>query len=287
MSIPKNHHYVSKCQQKEFFNKSVGKIFVYDKLQHRHYPKSSSKTLFSEDFINSIELNGEVNHEQLELELKILIEDHYPKHLSIVQKFTKDLQDREQTYDSLVWLLILGVLGELRNPLFKESFESISQNIEIDLLARRTGYSKAEIKDFLKCKQKTKFSNLVGYFDTAFRILERMEPFDFAIYSIESTDHFILPDTSGFQLRGQLHNYPNRLINEIIQIGLPISDKLFILGTSKHLQNTPNGIKSIKEDNSEIVFAINKDLYNFSYKTVACSDSDFLSSFINKIKDIN
>jgi hypothetical protein len=286
MSVPKNHHYVSKCQQKEFFNNAVGKIFVYDKLTKRHYSKTTTKSLFSADFINSVEIDGKVDHEQLERELKFLIEDHYPRHLMVVRDFINDLQEMDRAYESLMWLMILGVLGEFRNPAFKELFENFTKEIETDLLSRQSGYPREKIQEFLKNKQKTKFSNVIGYFDTAFRILGRMEPFDFAIFSIQSSDHFILPDTSGFQIRGQLHNYPNKLIREITQIGLPISDKLFILGTSKHLPNTANGITFIKEDNSEIVFEINKDLFDFSYKTVACSDAVFLKAFIDRIKGI-
>lgn len=283
MSTPKNHHYVSQCQQIEFFNKNEGKIYVYDKILDNHYDKRTTKSLFSEAYINSKVFDGEVNHIQLELELKVIIEDEYPKHLETVNHFLNTKLNFDATYESLVLVMILGVLGSLRHPSFKKSFEKRLKEIDTDLLKRISGEAKRQIKDILNKKLKTKFANDLGYLDTAFRILERMEPFNFEIFLIKSSDSFLLPDTSGFQVRGQLHQYPNSLINEIIQIGLPITKNIFVLGTSNFVDNKPSSVQVITDDNSETVFSINKDLYNFSVKAVACHDRDFLKTFVNRM----
>lgn len=285
MSTPKNHHYVSRCHQAEFFNDAEGKIYIYDKILNNHYSKTGTRQLFSDDFINSRVVQGEVDHQQLETELKILIEDDFPIHVANIKNFILTQEKQEETYESLVYVAMLGIVGQLRHPEFKESFEKNFQQIESDVLSKLTNHSKEKIKEYLESQKETKFSNALGYISTALRILERMEPFDFEIYSIESSDHFILPDTACFQIRGQLHNYPNPLISEITQLGIPLSDKLFILATSKHLQTGQSGIQFIREDNSDMVFSINNDLYGFAYKAVACRDSNYLVNFINSVKN--
>ena len=44
---------------------------------------------------------------------------------------------------------------------------------------------------------------------------------EYEIFSIEADFHFILPDTSCFQIRRQLQPYANQFIHEIGQIGIP------------------------------------------------------------------
>ena len=158
-------------------------------------------------------------------------------------------------------------------------------DLESDIFFRRIGFGKEIIKDILRSKQKTPYSSLESYVKVAVRILEKLEPLDFAIYSIESNDHFILPDNSCFQVRGQLENYANPLIEEIIQIGIPINHRLFILATPQKLKTRNHGIQYITDDNSDIVFDINKDLYNFARAGVACKDEEFLKKTIAKIKN--
>jgi len=285
MSTPKNHHYVSRCHQAEFFNDAEGKIYIYDKTLDNHYSKNGTRRLFSDDFINSRFIQGEVDHQQLETELKILIEDDFPIHVGNIKNFILTQERQEETYESLVYVAMLGILGQLRHPEFKESFENKFQQIESGILSKLTNLSKEKINEYLETQKKTKFSNVLGYISTALRILERMEPFDFEIYSIESSDQFILPDTGCFQIRGQLHNYSNPLINEITQLGIPLSDKIFILATSKHLKSGQSGIQFIRDNNSDMVLSINKELFGFAYKAVACKDSNYLVNFINSVKN--
>jgi hypothetical protein len=94
-----------------------------------------------------------------------------------------------------------------------------------------------------------------------------------------------LPDTSCFQIREYRDNNVYS-INRIIQIGIPLGDKLFILATPKALQTDLHGIVFIKENNSEEVLKINSYLYDFSKKTIACKNDVFLVNTINKIKKL-
>lgn len=284
MSIPVNHHYVSQCHQKEFFNSSTGLIYVYDKELNNHYSKQSSKRLFSEDHLNTRDKNGIFDQTTLETELKILIEDGFSNHVRQVEKFMVSQQELDATYESLCWLTILGILGEIRHPQFKKEIDNIFLKFESDIIRRYYNFAEEKILQALKGKQKTPYSNLLSYLDIALKRLEKLEPLDFFIVSIESNDHFILPDTSCFQLRGQLRHYPNPYIQEIIQVGVPLTDKLYILATPQSLKSGMHGIKFERIDNSNLVYEINKDLYLFSKKAIACSNEICLKTFVDRLK---
>lgn len=284
MSIPVNHHYVSQCQQEKFFNTLTGLIYVYDKELDNPYSKKSAKHLFSEDHANTREKNGIVDQTTLEWELKILIEDEYSKHVRQVEKFVTSQEEKDKTYESLCWLTMLGILGEIRHPYYKKEIDDIVFKMESDIISRYYNFTEEQILKALKEKQKTPYSNLLSYMDFALKRLEKLEPLDFFIVSIECNDHFILPDTSCFQLRGQLRHYPNPYIQEVIQVGVPLTDKLYILATPQSLDSGMHGIKYERNDNSELVYEINKDLYLFSRKAIACSNEQYLKSFIDKVK---
>lgn len=284
MSTPVNHHYVSQCQQQEFFNSSTNLIYVYDKLLDNHYSKKSSKRLFSEDHANTREKNGIFDQTTLEQELKILVEDKYAKHVRQVEKFVISQEEKEKTYESLCWLTMLGFLGEVRHPQYKKEIDEIVFKMESDIIRRYYNFKEEQILKAIKEKQKTPYSNLLSYMDVALKRLEKLEPLDFFIVSIESNDHFILPDTSCFQLRGQLLHYPNPYIQEIIQVGVPLTNKLYILATPQSLDSGMHGVKYERSDNSKLVYEINKDLYIFSRKAIACSNETYLKLFIDKVK---
>jgi hypothetical protein len=256
MSIPVNHHYVSQCHQKEFFNLSTGLIYLYDKELENHYSRTSSKHLFSEDNSNTKEENGIIDRTTLEMELKILFEDEYSKHVRTIEEFVISQHDKDTTYQSLCWLTLLGIIGEMRHPKFKSEIDNTVWKMQSDIIGKYYDFSKEEILQVLEKKQKTPYSNRLSYLDAAFKILEKLEPLDFLIVSIESNDNFILPDTSCFQRRGQLRQYPNPYISEIIQVGVPLTDKLYILASPQSLKSEMSGIKFERNDHSKLVYGI-------------------------------
>ena len=287
MSIPKNHHYVSQCHQKEFLNQRTGRIYLYDKELNNFYNKKSTKRLFSKDHLNTKVINGKIDQSSLEQELKALFEDKFNNYILQIQNFLISQEKLQETYEAMCWLVMLGILGELRHPNFKESLDEKMINFQVDVFSKMYGFEKEKVKAYLVSKKKTPYDNSFSYISIALRILEKLEPIDFMIYCIKSNDHFLLPDTSCFQLRGQLKNYPNPFIREIIQIGIPVTDKLFILATPQSLKTKFHGIYFIEEDNSIVVDRINKDLYEFARKAVACKDEHYLESAVVRLKEMS
>jgi hypothetical protein len=280
MSTPINHHYVSQCHQREFFNEAAGYIYVYDKELKNFYRKKTTKTLFSGDHINSKQGSDYVDHTTLETELKLLFEDDFKVRIDQLKAFIIEPKNLQEMYEILGWFTLMGILGQIRHPKFKTQLTELLRNMGTDVLNISTGISKGIISKFLKDQLKTPYDNNLSYIDTALRILERMEPMEYVIYSIECDTHFILPDTSCFQVRGQLKPYPNQLINEIIQVGIPLTDKIFVLASSSALGTNENGIQSILEEDAHMAMNINLDLFHFAYKSIACKDEQYLKQVV-------
>jgi hypothetical protein len=86
MSIPINHHHVSQCQSKKFFNKADKKIYILDRETLEITWKESTKTLFSEKDSNTRTIDGvTIDRETLEKDLSLTFEDHYPRHVAILE----------------------------------------------------------------------------------------------------------------------------------------------------------------------------------------------------------
>lgn len=105
---------------------------------------------------------------------------------------------------------------------------------------------------------------------------------EYEFYVIEADAYFILPDTSCVPNPGQLQPYTNQFIREIIQIGIPLTDKIFLLANSSKLGINRKGIQYIRNAGDvEMVMKFNRSLFRFARKGVACKCKKYLQSFIN------
>lgn len=272
MNAPINHHYVSECHLKQFFNSEENKIFLYDKQLSNFYWKSGTKKIFSLNHLNTRLTEQGIDQSSMELELRVLFEENFSKHLKSVKRLYNDHSLVAEVYNDLNFLTLMALVGEYRNPEYKSGLDVTLQALDDHLISRGFNVPKKQQTD------EVLFSNLKGYIEVGLRMLATMDPLTFAIVAIRSDDHFIVPDTSGFLVRENLDT------GYVMQIGLPVSDKLFILGRSKRMGHYPTTLVEITENDDKLVFKINTDLANFAYKTVACKDEAFLKKTISKIK---
>lgn len=284
MSVPINHHYVSQCHQREFFNDVDKGIYVYDKERKNLYKKTTTRSLFSEGNLNTRGGSGRLDYSSLETELKILFEDDFPTLIKRIKSFVVDPQGSQDVYENVLgWFVLMGIIGELRHPHFKKQMDSIMLQLGTDTLHMATGISREKISEYLRNKQETPYNNELSYVQTALGIMEGMEPMEYEFFVIETESHFLLPDTSCFQIRGQLQQYPNPFIREIVEIGLPLTDKIFLFARSSKLGVGRNGIQYVQnEGHEEMVKKINMHVFNFAKKAVACKDKDYLNIFIDE-----
>jgi len=285
-NIPLNHHYVSQCQIKNFFNKEKGFIYLYDKILKNHFKKSTTKAVFSEKEGNSRFYNGEIDHSSLEKDLKDNFEDLYNFCLSCVIKLIQNPENPPSIFrKALLYLVRYGIAGEIRRP--QEKFDSDS-SIKKVLFEEFMPNAAPELKESLmKLKERTansKYINSLFYSEFANTVLKAMGELSFVIYFIQGNNYFILPDRPSISKRMKINEYFNPDIKEIAMVGIPLSSKIFLHAESQKIRKLPDQIIYINEENHSILNKINIALYKYADKQVACENESYLKDFIEKIR---
>lgn len=290
MSIPRNHHYVSQCHIRLFFNEQDRKIYCYDKERNNYFSKTTSKTLFSEQDSNSRVEEDTIDHETLEKDLKTFFEDDFERHARNVIELAEHPSSKDYTIEeSLYYLACHALIADIRVPENKRQADDA-----VDRLTLETAQKVRWMGDEMQAKameaavaesKRTKYSNLITYSETAGRRLERMGDLDFNIIRITSNDVFLLPDVGCIQMRDKINHYINPYIREIAIVGIPLTSKIFLFACSKKLADTQSGIRTIDQDNSEIVQGINAQLYESAVKVVAGSDESKLKSTLARLRE--
>ncbi|MBK7308907.1 MAG: DUF4238 domain-containing protein [Chitinophagaceae bacterium] len=184
MSTPINHHYVSQCQIRNFFNGQDKLIYCYDKQLDNYFSKSTTKSLFSEEFSNTrVGTNDELDHETLENELNLYFEQDFEKHSRNVVELANNPHNNDDTkLESLYYLVLYALIADIRIPENKKNIDESYATLmrETAMKVRMLGDEKQadEIEKSL-INDKTKYSNVVHYTEIAASRLAKMGDLDF------------------------------------------------------------------------------------------------------------
>jgi|GEM_PF-1093928 hypothetical protein len=289
MNEPINHHYVSQCQSKYFFNRTRGRIFVLDKATNKISDKQTTKTLFSEDDSNT-RTNDDLtlNRKQLEDDLKTNFEDHYERHYKVIQDSISNPDNPPiKLKESLIALTKFAIIGELRHPMNKRgNDDAISKALFERVLPQAAPHLKQELLDLKHRLSKTKYSNSIIYSQIADESFRLMGDIKSLIHMIDCNKFFFLPDTSAIRRREKINTYFNPDIKEIAMVGIPLSSKVFLHSQSIKLGHVNDAVVRINEGFPGGVERINYGLYDNSYKQVACEDYDYLVQFRDNLDSI-
>ena len=288
MSTPINHHYVSQCHSRYFFNEIEKLIYCYDKQLDNYYSKSTIKSLFSEDLSNTKFENNKIDNQTLEDQLNEYFEKDFPGHSNNIIELANDpSKNNESKLESLYYIACYALIADVRFPFHKKGIDELYNS-----LMRETAYKVRLLGDETQAafiekslgNDKTKYSNVVNYTTIAASRLQKMGDLDFNLFTIKSTDKFILPDIGCLLTRERINNYFNPHLKEVAIFGIPLTDKIFLFGCSKKLGDTSSGITTINDGNSEIVANINTQLFESALKTVATSDEKQLKRIVQGSK---
>lgn len=283
MSIPINHHYVSRCQSDNFFDDTNGQIFVLNKETNKITRKRSTKRLFSEDYSNSTTRDDlGVDSESLEKDLKDNYEDYYYSNVEILKRAMEDSEnpplDFRRALDNLTEF---GIIGEIRNPNNKRiSDESISNVLFGQILPNAAPELRKQLEELKERLAKTKYSNSIKYSEFAHNVFKLMGGIRIRLYQILSDKYFLLPDVSSIRARAKINEYFNPDITEIAMVGIPLSSKLFLHAQSIKIGQLTDSYLKIRTDVfPNEVERINYGLYTGSYKEIACENRVYLERF--------
>lgn len=284
MSIPKNHHFVSQCHIKNFFNDKEGKLFLYDLKLDNFFFRTTTKSVFSEANSNTTISAGILDYSSLEKELKDEFEDKFAYSYQQLIKLVMNPQSPKGVWrEHLLNLVRYGAAGELRPPEYKVSMDISIQNLLFNIIlpnaAEPLRQQFQQLKDDLS---QVKHHNRISYAKFADRVILGMEPFFVEIIVITTNDHFLLPDRPSITSRAKINNYFNPDIQEIAIIGIPLSSKVYLNVVSKAVREGKDSVILIREQNRSLAHNINKQLLMRAYKQIACESEGYLKAFISQ-----
>lgn len=279
MNNAHNHHYVSQTHIKKFFNHDLKKIFIYDKRYEGVRYKNGTKYIFSEDNLNTMLSGSEFDYNTIEEMYNKYFENDFNRNYKIIEKFIDNQILDIDTENALRFFAKYGALGNHRTPYYKKEIADIFYCG----LREALGGKILEDQEFLKTAQPygdKKYSNSEIDLEIPNIILDLMGDIFFTIYvPISISDVFILSDYCSLTLREKINKYLNTDITEISTISFPLSNKIFLEFYSSKSIHSPKK-SEIKFLNSKQVEFINKHTLSLAYKTVICSDENYLKNLI-------
>lgn len=290
MSIPKNHHHVSQCHSRWFFNDQTKKIYFYDKSLDKYDFRLTTKSLFSEDYANTRIDNNEFDHKTLEDELNNYFEKDFEKHAkNIIELAENPTRNDDSKIESLYYIACYALIADVRFPENKKNIDNAYDSLMLET-AKKVRYlgdekQATEIEKSIADSKRTKYSNIVHYTKIAASRLDKMGDLDFNVYRINTNEAFLLPDIGCIQMRDRINNYFNPYLQEVAIIGIPLTDKVFVFACSRKLGDTASGVTTINDVDSLIVKDINKQLFEFAFKTVVTKDETQLRKIVEELKN--
>jgi len=283
MSKPKNHHFVSQVHIKKFFNTIDKKIYIYDKILNNFYFKKTTKSLFSEENLNTKFDNGVKDFESLEKDLNTFFEKDFTTHYLTIKKFIEEQEFSKKINDSLIYFAKYGAIGEVRNPKEKQSTENAIFKAFTEIAKNATPELKNDIEEAFSYKKESKYINSIQYSEFANEIIDLMGDLIFRIeIPHKKDDYFLLPDFCAANVRERINEYFNPDLKEIAYIGLPLSSKIYIHFYSSKIKNIKIKSDMIFIDSSR-VYNLNKVNLEYSESKVACESEDYLNEFIKNV----
>ena len=279
MSVPKNHHYVSQCQIKKFFNKEEGKVYVYNKETKRIQYRRSSEKLYSEDESNSRFINNKIDHQTLEDDLNKHFEHDFNKHFQMLEEAINIKSFTPEFKDAVSFFTKYGIAGYIRPPSKKSELDN---KLKSSLL-KVYGETSNEGKHILDLFSQTKHSNKIIYSEFSEKVYSAMGDVNAVLYSIVSDDFFLLPDLPSITKREKINEYFNPDVKEIAMVGIPLSSKIFLNAESSKYRKYNDRISYLSAKRTSVINRINYSLYLHAHKEVACENKKYLENFIQNI----
>lgn len=283
MSVPKNHHVISKVHIKNFFNKNEGKIFVYDKLQQNLFFKSTLKSLFSEEHSNSRFSDGMVDHESLEKELNEFFEKDFAKNISVLQDFITHTTKTDEIISALLYFVKYGIIAEMRTPRHKKEVDKAVFGALKGISDLFAPELKADFEKSIEFENHVKYSNITSYLEIAEGVLEKMGDIRYEILVADDFNYFFIPDFGAATQREKINEYFNPDIKEIAYVGLALTSKIYInFFSTKLYKNMPIPSSQIFHCDFKAVEYYNRLNLRYCESKVACQNEKYLKDFVER-----
>ncbi|MDZ4784966.1 MAG: DUF4238 domain-containing protein [bacterium] len=281
------HHYVSRCQIRNFFNDEEGKIYIYNKVFNKYRYYQGVGSIFSEDGSNTRIVDDLPDNSSLEKDLKISYEDNFDENFQVIVNSICNKTITSEVQESVIELAKYGIAGEIRIPEEKrKQKELIADALFNQILPGAIDSLKTELEALKTRVERTKYLNSLNYSDFADTVFEKMRGINFVLYVIKCDQFFLFPDRPSITRRDRINDYYNPDIKEISMVGIPLSSKIYLHSESKKLRVVPDRIVELTTADIPKIEKINFCLYSQAIERVSCESENFLKNFISNIDRI-
>jgi len=278
MSDSVNHHYVSECLIKNFYNAQEGKIFLFDKQRTNHFSRPGTKKIFSHPYDNTSLMNGKVSN-HIEEELNTYFENDFPRHYQNILAFVEGDHGRD-ILGSVEYVAQMGLIGDLRNTVTKNDMEMDVFGAFDHIFSNATGELGSEWRNVKDNYREFKLLTRQSYLDYAVDLFSRMGRWNFYLLTSPPGHFFFLSDSTGYIRKGRLNEYFNPDALDTVEIGMPLNSHLFLLVNPEKYRKYDS---MLRPASAKTCRTINDQLFKFSKKWVACQDKAFLKSYTDQL----
>jgi hypothetical protein len=287
MSIPKNHHFVSKVLIKKFLGNDK-MLYTYSKKDRCINEKPYHRFDFAEKDLNSvIDDNGELDRKSIEDNLNKYFESGFNKHYDLLIKGLEG-NNFNDLQISAEYLIRMGIIGDMRTPeniletkysIFS-SLGKIINHFDDDL---SNGFN-----SYIKKNSVYKNMTSVDYNEICDKVMELMGETIYSICYAPKNNYFFLPDNSSIQIRSKretIRKLPNgqngiNTITPITTVIIPINSQILIIAES--LEISPRSKNTINQMSKDDIILFNNLFIKHSRDKVICSNKEYLNNFIQQ-----
>jgi len=272
-----NHHYVSQCLIKNFFNRHEKKIFIYDKKQDNYFDRQGTRRIFSENNLNITIDNNQLS-DKLETDLDKYFEKNFKTHYdNIISSLTTCEGDIRE---SIKYIGRMGLVGEIRNKDYKKQTDVHMLGVFREISNHAAPELKQNIDKTLKQLDKLEYKTSVDFVKFADEVFSKMGDWSFNIFTTDSKYFFLLPDCTAVIKRHRINDYFNPDALDIAELGMPIDNHTYIHIVSNKVRTKNLRVKKLNDSG---VLHLNKMTYEFAKQQVGCGDEYYLKETIKKI----
>ena len=293
MSIPRNHHYVSRVLSNKFLSKD-NRIYRYSKSNNKVTSVNSTKGLFSQRDLNTaIDENGNFDYISVEEQLNTCFEKDFPKYYDIIVSAVstgfvsgKKIPDSQYITEAAKGIIEMGFIGRSRHPLDMQH----NQNVIFGAFREIADNATDELRNGLlsHIESLSGVTNKLGldFNELANDLVELMGDTTYSIMVAPDDHYFLLPDctaaTKRFKVKDDLIDGVT-YINPAMIIGMvlmAINSKILVLAVKTEF--CPEQGDRIYQLDADTMLEYNKILFDNAINEVACQNQEYLQELIKR-----
>jgi hypothetical protein len=293
MSIPRNHHYVSRVLSNKFLSDDRH-IYKYSKRNEKITAINSTKGLFSQKDLNTaISEDGNFDHSSVEEQLNICFEKDFPKYYDIIASAVnagyisgKRIAEPQQIIEAAKGIIEMGFIGRSRHPADMQHNQDVIFGALLEIADNATDELKNGLLSHIGSLSGVTNKLKLDFSELAKGLTELMGETTYSIMIAPEGHYFLLPDctaaTQRFKVKDDVVDGVT-FINPAMVIGMVLMaiDSRILISAVKTEFCPGQGFRIYRLD-AETMFNYNRVLFDNALEEVACQNQEYLQQFVKR-----